>query len=193
MTSGSVGDFCLPPDPSTRPRAHWTAAVAHLDAVSRSTEKLLCEILLARHQAANSRPSASAAWIRLPRTSRHSCTRCSLATITSAASTRSPSALRKPHRLQGGILDLRLDHQEVQVTVLASFAPGMGTEQDHPRLWWRRLRYPTASLLYHRVIEHALTIPAPGRSPRPRSHDWPKSWPEHPPGTQNAPFSRGAS
>ena len=35
--SGSVEDFCPPPASSTRPRAHWTAAVAHLDAVSRST------------------------------------------------------------------------------------------------------------------------------------------------------------
>jgi hypothetical protein len=41
-------------------------------------QQLLCQVAPASHQAASSRPSARAAWIRLPRTSRHSSTRCSL-------------------------------------------------------------------------------------------------------------------
>jgi len=36
--------------------------------VARTLQQLLGEVMLTGHQAANSRPSASAAWIRLPRT-----------------------------------------------------------------------------------------------------------------------------
>ncbi len=62
--------------------------------VGGATQQLFGPVQLAGHQAAISRPSLSAAWMRLPRTSRHSRTRSSLVTMTSAARTRSPKALR---------------------------------------------------------------------------------------------------
>jgi hypothetical protein len=60
--------------------------------------------------------------------------------------------------LLNDILNLRLDHQEIKIAVLAGLAPRMGTEQDHPRLWRRGLQQPPASLRYDRLVEHAITV-----------------------------------
>ena len=68
------------------------------------------------------------------------------------------------HRLQGGVLDLRLDHEEVQVAVHASIAPAVRPEQDHAGVGWRGLRQPSASLLDQRLVEHAPTVARPTKT-----------------------------
>ena len=64
----------------------------------------------------------------------------------------------QPDRLLNRVLDLWLDHQEVQIAVLSSLTPRVGSKQDHPRIRWRSLQEPPASLSDLRIVEHTLTV-----------------------------------
>ncbi len=61
-------------------------------------------------------------------------------------------------RLTRPILDLRLDHEKVEIAVLARISAGVGAEQDHARLGRRGRQQTPASLLYDRLVEHAITV-----------------------------------
>lgn len=70
----------------------------------------------------------------------------------------------QPHGLVDHVIDRRLDHQEVEVAVLAGLPSGVGAEQDHPRLRRGGLQQSPAGLGDDRLVKHVLTVARPAGS-----------------------------
>jgi hypothetical protein len=60
----------------------------------------------------------------------------------------------QPHELGVAALDLRLDHEEIEIAVRASLSPGVGAKQDHLGVAARGIGQPLTSLLDHRLVDH---------------------------------------
>jgi len=56
------------------------------------------------------------------------------------------------------VANLRLDHEKIEIAVLAGISARVGAEQDHSRLGRRGGQQTPASLLYDRLVEHATTV-----------------------------------